>query len=144
MSVNYFQKVRESVVTEIGMAPQGRRNEALNLAAYALGRHAHMDASNIYSSVIDLHTAAKAIGLQEHEIKATIGSGFKRGSENPKTLENDDAMPFQPSEMDRLIVRLASKDLLIRDEETRAEKIAKAQAAWERSVPISRENKDAV
>ena len=104
------------------MAPQGRRNEALNLAAYALGRHAHMDASNIDSSVIDLHTAAKAIGLQEHEIKATIGSGFKRGSENPKTLENDDAMPFQPSEMDRLIVRLASKDLLIRDEETRAEK----------------------
>jgi 5S rRNA maturation endonuclease (ribonuclease M5) len=144
MSVNYFQKVRESVVTEIGMAPQGRRNEALNLAAYALGRHAHMDAANIDSSVIDLHTAAKAIGLQEHEIKATIGSGFKRGSENPKTLENDDAMPFQPSEMDRLIVRLASKDLLIRDEETRAEKIAKAQAAWERSVPISRENKDAV
>ena len=67
MSVNYFQKVRESVVTEIGMAPQGRRNEALNLAAYALGRHAHMDASNIDSSVIDLHTAAKAIGLQEHE-----------------------------------------------------------------------------
>ena len=96
MSVNYFQKVRESVVTEIGMAPQGRRNEALNLAAYALGRHAHMDAANIDSSVIDLHTAAKAIGLQEHEIKATIGSGFKRGSENPKTLENDDAMPFQP------------------------------------------------
>ena len=144
MSVNYFQKVRESVVTEIGMAPQGRRNEALNLAAYALGRHAHMDASNIDSSVIDLHTAAKAIGLQEHEIKATIGSGFKRGSENPKQLENDDAVPFQPSEMDRLIVRLASKDLLIRDEETRAEKIAKAQAAWERSVPISRENKDAV
>ena len=144
MSVNYFQKVLESVVTEIGMAPQGRRNEALNLAAYALGRHAHMDASNIDSSVIDLHTAAKAIGLQEHEIKATIGSGFKRGSENPKTLENDDAVPFQPSEMDRLIVRLASKDLLIRDEETRAEKIAKAQAAWERSVPISRENKDAV
>jgi RecA-family ATPase/5S rRNA maturation endonuclease (ribonuclease M5) len=144
MSVNYFAKVRESVVTEIGMAPQGRRNEALNLAAYALGRHAHMDAANIDSSVIDLHTAAKAIGLQEHEIKATIGSGFKRGSENPKTLENDDAMPFQPSEMDRLIVRLASKELLIRDEETRAEKIAKAQAAWERSVPISRENKDAV
>jgi hypothetical protein len=52
MSVNYFQKVRESVVSEIGMAPQGRRNEALNLAAYALGRHAHMDASNIDSSVI--------------------------------------------------------------------------------------------
>ena len=144
MSVNYFAKVRESVVSEIGMAPKGRRNEALNLAAYALGRHAHMDAANIDSSVIDLHTAAKAIGLQEHEIKATIGSGFKRGSENPKQLENDDAVPFQPSEMDRLIVRLASKDLLIRDEETRAEKIAKAQAAWERSVPISRENKDAV
>lgn len=144
MSVNYFEKVRESVVSDITMAPKGRRNEALNLAAYALGRHAHMDAANIDSSVIDLHTAAKAIGLPDQEIKATIGSGFKRGSENPKQLDGDDAVPFQASEMDRLIARLASKELLIRDEETRAEKIAKAQEAWERSVPISRENKDAV
>ena len=91
MSVNYFQKVRESVVTEIGMAPQGRRNEALNLAAYALGRHAHMDAANIDSSVIDLHTAAKAIGLQEHEIKATkigrahVRTPVTRGSRMPSS-----------------------------------------------------------
>lgn len=144
MSHQYFRKVRESAVADISSAGQGRRNEALNVAAYSLGRHAHLDAANIDSTIIEMHAAAKAIGLQEHEIKATIGSGFQRGSENPKCLENSEQVPFQTSEMDRLIARLASKNLLIQDAETKKEKIAKAQAAWERSVPISRKNKDAV
>lgn len=144
MSQQYFEKVRQSIVAEMTVAGQGGRNEALNKAAFTLGRHAHMDAANIDGTIIELHEAAKGIGLQEHEIKATIGSGFKRGSENPKELEGSETAPFMPSEMDRLIARLAAKNLLIRDDETRKEKIEKAQSAWERAVPISRENKDAV
>ena len=116
MSQAYFSKVRENLVHEIDGAPRGERNVALNKAAFTLGRHAHMDAGNIEATIIELHAAAKAIGLQEHEIKSTIGSGFKRGSENPKVLENADAVPFQPSEMDRLITRLAAKELLSRDD----------------------------
>lgn len=143
MSQAYFSKVRENLVHEIDGAPRGERNVALNKAAFTLGRHAHMDAGNIEATIIELHAAAKAIGLQEHEIKSTIGSGFKRGSENPKVLENADAVPFQPSEMDRLITRLAAKELLSRDDETRAAKIEKARASWERAVPINRDTKDA-
>lgn len=144
MSQQYFSKVRESIVAEIGMASKGGRNEALNKAAFTVGRHAHMGSGDIDSTILDLHTAAKAIGLSEPEIKTTIGSGFKRGSENPKQLEGNESEPFAPSEMDRLIGRLAAKNLLVRDDETRQQKVAKAVEAWERCVPITRDNQDAV
>ena len=144
MSQQYYKKVCDSVVAEIGMAGKGQRNEALNKAAFTLGRHAHMGGGDIDSTIVDLHTAAKSIGLKDHEIKSTIGSGFKRGSDNPKELDGSECEPFAPSEMDRLIGRLAAKNLLVRDDETRKEKIARAVDTWERSVPINRDNKDAV
>jgi RecA-family ATPase len=59
-------------------------------------------------------------------------------------LEDSDAVPYSASEFDRLIGRLAGKEMLVRDEETRQDKIKKAQEQWERAVPISRETTDAV
>jgi len=144
MSEAYFNKVRESAVGEMLTTIKGGRNETLNKAAYALGRHAHLAPANIDAAVSELHAAAKQIGLNEIEIKATIGSGFKRGGENPKVLEDSDALPYSASEFDRLIGRLANKEVLVRDEETRQDKIKKAQEQWERAVPISRETTDAV
>ena len=144
MSEAYFSKVRESTVSEMLTTIKGGRNEMLNKAAYTLGRHAHLAPSNIDAAIIDLHAAAKQVGLHDIEIKATIGSGFKRGGENPKVLEDSDAKPFTASEFDRLIGKLASKEMLTRDEETRKDKIDKARKAWEGGVPISRESKDAV
>jgi hypothetical protein len=144
MSEAYFNKVRESAVGEMLATIKGGRNETLNKAAYALGRHAHLGPANIDAAVNELHAAAKQIGLNEIEIKATIGSGFKRGGENPKVLEDSEAIPYTPSEFDRLIGRLASKEMLVRDEETRQDKIKKAQEQWDRAVPISRETTDAV
>ena len=144
MSEAYFNKVRESAVGEMLTTIKGGRNDTLNKAAYALGRHAHLAPANIDAAVSELHAAAKQIGLNEIEIKATIGSGFKRGGENPKVLEDSDALPYSASEFDRLIGRLANKEVLVRDEETRQDKIKKAQEQWERAVPISRETTDAV
>ena len=144
MSEAYFNKVRESAVSDVIAAFKGGRNETLNKAAYTLGRHAHLGANVIDLAITDLHTAAKCIGLNEIEIKATIGSGFKRGGENPKILENSDTVPYTSSEFDRLVGRLAQKEMLVRDEETRQDKIKKAREVWERAVPISRENKDAI
>ena len=144
MSEAYFNKVRESAVGEMLTTIKGGRNETLNKAAYALGRHAHLAPANIDAAVSELHAAAKQIGLNEIEIKATIGSGFKRGGENPKVLEDSDALPYSASEFDRLIGRLANKEVLVRDEETRQDKIKKAQEQWERAVPSSRETTDAV
>ena len=144
MSESYFQKVRESVLGDVVHAMKGGRNEVLNKAAFTLGRHAHLAPALLDAAIVDLHGAAKQIGLNELEIKATIGSGFKRGGENPKKLENSEAVPYTASEFDRLISKLASSDLLARDDETRNEKMKRARETWERSVPITRENKDAV
>jgi RecA-family ATPase len=144
MSERYFSKVAESAVADVANAIKGSRNEILNKAAFTLGRHAHMAPSNLDAALGELHSAAKAMGLQEHEIRATIGSGFKRGGDNPKELENSDAMPYTPSEFDRLMARLAAKEVLVRDDETRADKMRKAKDIWDRGVAISRENIDAV
>ena len=143
MSDAYFSKVRDSAVSEVLATIKGGRNETLNKAAYALGRHAHLSPANIDGAIAELHNAAKTMGLNDIEIKATIGSGFKRGGENPKELENSDASPYTASEFDRLVGRLAAKEMLVRDEETRQDKIQKAREAWERAVPITRDNKDA-
>ena len=144
MSESYFEKVRESVVGDVVHALRGGRNEVLNKAAFTIGRHAHLAPALLDKAIVDLHGAAKQIGLNELEIKATIGSGFKRGGENPKQLENSDAVPFTASDFERLISKLAASDLLARDDETRIDKMNKARQTWERSVPINRENKDAV
>ena len=144
MSEAYFSKVLQGAVDDIVSSGKGGRNEGLNKAAFSIGRHAHLAPASIDDAIFSLHTAAKQVGLNDIEIKATIGSGFKRGGDNPKELENSDATPYIASEMDRLISRLAQKDLIMRDDETRADKIRKAKEAWERAVPITRENVDAV
>ena len=110
MSETYFDKVRESVVGDVVHALRGGRNEVLNKAAFTLGRHAHLAPALLDKAIVDLHGAAKQIGLNETEIKATIGSGFKRGGENPKQLENSDAVPYNASDFERLISKLAASD----------------------------------
>ena len=62
----------------------------------------------------------------------------------PENFRELDATPYTVSEFDRLIGRLASKEMLVRDQETRKDKIKKAKEAWDRAVPISRDNKDAI
>ena len=144
MSEAYFSKVLDGAVHDVIASMKGGRNENLNKAAFAIGRHAHLSPANTDAAIMQLHAAAREVGLKDFEIKSTIGSGFKRGAENPKQLENSDIQPYIPSELERLVARLASQDLIIRDEENRSDKIKKAQDAWERAVPITRENKDAV
>ena len=131
-------------MADVAGAIKGSRNEILNKAAFSIGRHAHMAPANLDAALMELHSAAKAMGLQDHEIKATIGSGFKRGGDSPKELENSDALPYTPSEFERLMTRLAAKEVLARDDESRADKMRKAREIWERGVTISRDNVDAV
>ena len=131
-------------MADVANAIKGSRNEILNKAAFSLGRHAHLAPANLDAALGDLHTAAKAMGLQDHEIRATIGSGFKRGGDSPKELENSNDMPYTPSEFERLMTRLAAKDILVRDDESRVQKMQKAREIWERGVTISRDNIDAV
>jgi hypothetical protein len=90
MSEAYFKKVLDGAVTDVIASMSGGRNENLNKAAFSIGRHAHLAPASIDSAIMSLHAAAKQIGLDAIETKMTIGSGFKRGGENPKELENSD------------------------------------------------------
>lgn len=139
----YFEKVVQSSVADVQCAGSGQRNETLNKAAFAVGRHAHLKGANIDNALIELHSAAKMIGLQEHEIKSTVASGFRRGAENPHTIEDNDA-PFMPSDLDRLIARLSAAGLMEADNEKREQKMAQAIKAWESAVPIRSDNRDAI
>ena len=116
----YFDKVTETAVLDVQAAGPGLRNATLNKAAFSLGRHAHMRSADVNRALEEVNAAAAGIGLPAHEIKATVGSGFKRGLENPRTVDENDT-PFQPSELDRLITRLATDGLLVRDDEQREE-----------------------
>jgi RecA-family ATPase len=140
----YFQKVRETACDDVCHAGSGQRNEELNKAAFSIGRHAHLKGADIDGAVQDLHTAAKSIGLHDIEIRATIGSGLKRGMENPRELPDNPDEPFQPSDMQRLIGRLARAKLIENDIEARGEKVQKAKEIWDRAVDISRDAIDAV
>lgn len=144
MSEAYFAKVKESAVQDIITSAKGGRNETLNKAAYSLGRHAHLAPAMIEAAIMEMIGAAKQSGLNELECKSTIASGFKRGGENPKQLENSDAMPYTPSEFDRLVGRLAQAEIIAKDDETRELKMKKAREQWERAVPISKENLEVV
>ncbi len=72
-------------MADVAGAIKGSRNEILNKAAFSLGRHAHMAPANLDAALMELHSAAKNMGLQDHEIKATIGSGFKRGGDSRRS-----------------------------------------------------------
>ena len=140
MSEAYFQRVRENIVQDVTHAIAGSRNDTLNVAAYTLGRHAHLAPKFLDNAIIDLHAAAKAIGLRDQEIRTTIGSGFQRGGENPKHLENSEQLPYTPSEFDRLVDRLQAEQMLLKDDKTREEKIQSARQVWDRSVDITSDN----
>jgi len=75
MSEAYFNKVLDGAVTDVIASMKGGRNENLNKAAFAIGRHAHLSPANTDNAILQLHTAARQIGLKDFEIKSTIGSG---------------------------------------------------------------------
>ena len=68
MSEIYFEKVRESVIGDVVHALRGGRNEVLNKAAFTLGRHAHLAPGLLDKAIVDLHGAAKQVGVNEPEI----------------------------------------------------------------------------
>ena len=96
MSEAYFEKVRESAVSEILTTLKGARNEALNKAAYALGRHAHLGPANIDAAVSDLHSAAKQIGLNEIEIKRRSDLALSAGAKTPRCSRTATPCPTAP------------------------------------------------
>jgi hypothetical protein len=84
----YAIKALRSECENVASAPEGTRNHALNRAAFSIaqlvagGYLGDDDARNA------LRDAARSAGLTDHEIEATIGSGFRSGQQTPRVVED--------------------------------------------------------
>ena len=65
-------------------APEGKRNAALNSAAFSLGQVVAWGSLDEGTVKARLSAAAEGIGLEPSEIAATIASGFQAGTQTPR------------------------------------------------------------
>lgn len=82
----YGRKALESELGRCAIAPEGARNDAVNLAALKLGHlvaGGELSAEQVAESLL---TVALRIGLSETEAVATIHSGMDAGMRNPKRV----------------------------------------------------------
>ena len=79
----YGRKAIDLELDRVRSAPEGRRNDELNGAAYNLGQlHAGGEIPDVRD---DLEASAREAGLGEGEARKTIESGWRAGVEKPRT-----------------------------------------------------------
>jgi Bifunctional DNA primase/polymerase, N-terminal len=81
--VEYARAALEGAAHDLSGAPIGSRNEALNAAAYHLGRMVARGWIDHASVVIALKGAAISAGLDAEEVEKTLASGITAGLSNP-------------------------------------------------------------
>lgn len=84
--VGYAQTALEAEVQRVMDAVQGGRNHTLNRAAFSLGQLVAGGELDEATVVRELSAAAQLIGLDDHEIRATIASGLRSGGLTPRTV----------------------------------------------------------
>lgn len=70
---------------EVATAPEGTRNDRLNRAVFALSQliaGGQLSAEYVHTT---LTVAARAAGLADNEIQATLASGYRAGTQAPRT-----------------------------------------------------------
>lgn len=86
----YASRALELEAAAVRQAPEGTRNDALNRAAFRLGRH--VGAGNIDRETVRvaLNNAARAAGLPQHEIDVVLRD------DTTSALSNGEAVPRHP------------------------------------------------
>lgn len=79
----YGQRALEQECAELASAPEGTRNDRLNNVAFRVGQLVRGGHLNELMARSEVQSAAKAAGLDEREIRTTLASGFKAGTEHP-------------------------------------------------------------
>lgn len=82
----YVSSALAREIERLGKAPNHQRNETLNRCAFKLGQLLPYDMLDRAKIARDLSRVARAIGLEETEIGATIESGLDSGARNPRPL----------------------------------------------------------
>jgi hypothetical protein len=78
----------DGVLADLRKAPEGKRNDTLNWAAFRLGQVAGAGLIDEADAIPHLAATARAIGLDAGEIEATINSGWQDGLAKPRGPED--------------------------------------------------------
>lgn len=84
----YALSAMQEECNNLANTTKGNRNNTLNATAYRVGRlvgGGHLDMEEARAALLD---AARACGLRDHEITATLDSGFYGGVGNPEHLDH--------------------------------------------------------
>ena len=84
----YALKAMQEECANLAATPEGNRNNVLNGTAYRVGRlvgGGHLDQDEARQALLD---AARTCGLRDHEITATLDSGFYGGIGEPDHLDH--------------------------------------------------------
>lgn len=87
----YIQAALKKSLARIVVAPEGKRNDTLNRAAFALGRYVAaqlLDRGDVETKLLD---AATMCGLPRPEALATVASGLDAGAANPADIQQLEA-----------------------------------------------------
>jgi hypothetical protein len=96
----YVETAFGRVLAELSGVQEGGRNDALNIAAYQLGRFVGAGALSRGRCEAALRGVAFGMGLNAREVDATISSGLDAGAERPRALPGDDE-PREPAPRSR-------------------------------------------
>lgn len=94
----YARKACERNAEMIARAPEGKRNEMLNRAAFVVGRFVGACILDRGYAEDALRTAGGVAGLEEREIEATIRSGLDAGIADPHDLKTLDRKASRQAE----------------------------------------------
>lgn len=117
----------ERQIENVRTAAEGSRNNALNEAAFTIGRIVARGYIAEHDALAELNSVAADIGLRPWEVKRTIESGYNRGLDEPW---EDDA-PTAPAQ-----APTKPRETQPAKQEPR-HKTAEAQAMYRRMVPVA-------
>lgn len=105
----YAEAALREEIEEVRRAPEGTRNDTLNKAAFSLGQLVGAGILDRRTVEEELAAAARAAGLEEREIQATLRSGLEAGMRQPRIL------PERNGNLQELISQIAHLDGDLRD-----------------------------
>ena len=84
----YAQAALWDEVGKLSSTEQGGRNAQLFKSAAALGALVGAGILERGEAALELETAARAVGLDEREVRSTLENGLRAGEKNPRDLSN--------------------------------------------------------
>ena len=124
--INHVENRREwidrhidAAISDLMRTGRGCRNNALNTAAFKLGRFVGADLIDEQWATDELTTTAQALGMKPWEIRGTIASGLAAGIRKP----------WEDRSIGRGIPRSSPPRLIITAESAEAEAARKTEAA---------------